>query len=92
MELSIPVPVPELPNVIPAHPCYCHLRNGLSRAINIEEQSIIIQTIYSKKNIIKYISVLVMDFQKTAIGYDGIAMTTNHWSNDQLVFKQSFMS
>ena len=21
MELSIPVPVPELPNVIPAHPC-----------------------------------------------------------------------
>ena len=22
MELSIPIPVPELPNVIPAHPCY----------------------------------------------------------------------
>ena len=55
------------------------------------EQSIIIQTIHSKKNIIKYISVPVMDFQKTAIGYDGIAMATNHWSNDQLVFKQSFM-
>ena len=25
MELSIPVPVPELPNVIPAHPCLIHI-------------------------------------------------------------------
>ena len=56
------------------------------------EQAVIIQTDHSQKNIIKYSRVLVIDFQTAAIGYDGIAMVTNHWSNDQLVFKQSFMS
>ena len=31
MELSIPVPVPELPNVIPAHPCAMCCRSGGER-------------------------------------------------------------
>ena len=36
MELSIPVPVPELPNVIPAHPCLTDIDT------NISEEDIIV--------------------------------------------------
>ena len=65
MELSIPVPVPELPNVIPAHP-WGEASQEWSEFGKLQKGVIFFQNIQKLyHNLVMYVMAITIEFQET---------------------------